>query len=119
MDPDHCLKENSYRDLEEEEEESSESELELRSRRRDFFFLDTTLCIHKENSSLTSISKRTALIFIYSFCVRYSTLLHLPPPSDSTVSEDAGIESRTFANLALKARRSSHSARSHPHRFLL
>jgi hypothetical protein len=33
-------------------------------------------------------------------CVRYSTLLHLPP-SDSTVSEDAGIEPRTVATFAL------------------
>jgi hypothetical protein len=60
------------------------------------------------------------------FYVPYSTLLHLPP-SDSTVSEDAGIEPRTVATLALTARRSTtrldfirparshlHSARSHP-----
>jgi hypothetical protein len=35
-------------------------------------------------------------------------------PSDSTVSEDAGIEPRTVATLALTARRSNHLARSHP-----
>jgi hypothetical protein len=35
-------------------------------------------------------------------------------PSDSTVSEDAGIEPRTVATLELTARRSNHSARSHP-----
>jgi hypothetical protein len=35
-------------------------------------------------------------------------------PSDSTVSEDAGIEPRTVATLALAVRRSSHSATSHP-----
>jgi hypothetical protein len=34
--------------------------------------------------------------------------------SDSTVSEDAGMEPRTAATLALTARRSNHSARSHP-----
>ncbi len=34
-------------------------------------------------------------------------------PSDSTVSENAGIEPRTVASLALKTRRSNHSARSH------
>ncbi len=34
-------------------------------------------------------------------------------PSDSTVSEDAGIETRTVATLALTARRSNHLARSH------
>jgi hypothetical protein len=33
-------------------------------------------------------------------------------PSDSTVSEDAGIEPRTVATWALTARRSNHSARS-------
>jgi hypothetical protein len=35
-------------------------------------------------------------------------------PSNSTVSEDAWIEPRTVATLALTARRSNHSARSHP-----
>ncbi len=34
--------------------------------------------------------------------------------SDFTVSEDAVIEPRTVANLTLAARRSNHSARSHP-----
>jgi hypothetical protein len=34
-------------------------------------------------------------------------------PSDSTVSEDAGIEPRTVATTALTIRRSNHSARSH------
>ncbi len=36
-------------------------------------------------------------------------------PSDSTVSEDAGIEPRTVATTALTVRRSNQSARSHPH----
>ncbi len=36
-------------------------------------------------------------------------------PSDSTVLEDAGIEPRTDASLALTARRSNNSAISHPH----
>jgi hypothetical protein len=35
-------------------------------------------------------------------------------PSDSIVSEDAGIELRTFATLAFAVRRSNHSASSHP-----
>ncbi len=35
-------------------------------------------------------------------------------PSVSTVCEDAAIEPRTVATLALAARRSNHSARSHP-----
>jgi hypothetical protein len=37
-------------------------------------------------------------------------------PSDFTVSEEAGIEPRTVATLALKARRSNHPAKSHTHR---
>jgi hypothetical protein len=35
-------------------------------------------------------------------------------PSDSTVSEDAGIEHRTVATTALAVRRPNHSARYHP-----
>ncbi len=36
-------------------------------------------------------------------------------PSDSTVSEDAGIDPRTVATMALTAGRPNHSARSHLH----
>jgi hypothetical protein len=36
-------------------------------------------------------------------------------PSDSTVSEDAGIEPRAVATTALAVRRSNHSTRSHPY----
>jgi hypothetical protein len=39
-------------------------------------------------------------------------------PSDSTVSEDAGIEPRTVATMALTARRSNHLARFHFHTWL-
>jgi hypothetical protein len=68
-------------------------------------------------SPAISVGKRTALpkqgdFWIFCF-VLYSTLLHLPP-SDTTVSEDAGIEPRTVATLALAVRRSNHSARSRP-----
>jgi hypothetical protein len=35
-------------------------------------------------------------------------------PSDSTVSEDAGIEASTVATLTLEVTRSNHSAISHP-----
>jgi hypothetical protein len=35
-------------------------------------------------------------------------------PSDSTETEDAGIEPRIVATLALTVKRSYHSARSHP-----
>ncbi len=45
----------------------------------------------------------------------YSTPFHfICRRSDSPVSEDAGIEPRTVATLALAVRRSNHSARSHP-----
>jgi hypothetical protein len=35
-------------------------------------------------------------------------------PSDSTESEDAGIEPRTVAIIALAVRRSNHLAKSYP-----
>jgi hypothetical protein len=35
-------------------------------------------------------------------------------PSDSTLTENAGIDFRTTATTALAVRRSNHSARSHP-----
>jgi hypothetical protein len=47
-------------------------------------------------------------LIVFFFYVLYSTLLHMRP-SDSTVTEDAGIEPRTVATSALP------SARSHPH----
>jgi hypothetical protein len=40
----------------------------------------------------------------------------IPRPSDSTVSEAAGIEPRTVATTALAVRRSNHSARSQPNK---
>jgi hypothetical protein len=46
------------------------------------------------------------------FYVLYSSLLHLRP-SDSPVSEDAGIELRTVVTLSLVVRRAIHWARSH------
>jgi hypothetical protein len=49
------------------------------------------------------------VLFIY--VIQHCFISH---PSDSTVSEDAGIEPRTIAALALAARRSNHSVRSHP-----
>jgi len=44
-------------------------------------------------------------VIFYALC---STLLHLTPP-DFAVSEDAGIEPRTVATLALTVRRSNHA----------
>jgi hypothetical protein len=42
-------------------------------------------------------------------------VLFICRPSDSTVSQDAGMEPRTVATSALADRRSNHSASSHPH----
>jgi hypothetical protein len=39
-------------------------------------------------------AKKRRLLKKLKFYVLYSTLLRLPPPSDSTVYEDAGIEPR-------------------------
>ncbi len=72
-----------------------------------FFFLWVSCC------SLVSFFNRIFLDFIY---LHYSTLLHLPP-LDSTVSEDAGIEPRTIATLALTVRHSKPSDRSLPFLF--
>ncbi len=47
------------------------------------------------------------LMYVIQHCFIYR-------PSDSTVSEDAEIETRTVATLALTARRSNNLARSHP-----
>jgi hypothetical protein len=46
-------------------------------------------------------------------CTLFNTVF-ICLPSDSTVSEDAGIEPRTVATLAMAVRRTNHSARSHP-----
>jgi hypothetical protein len=48
------------------------------------------------------------------FYVLYSTLLNHHRPLDFSVSEDAGIEPRIVATLALAIRHSNHSARSYP-----
>jgi hypothetical protein len=54
----------------------------------------------------------------FLFYVHYSILLHLTPlrfHCVATQSEEAGTEPRIVATLALTARRSNNSARSHPH----
>jgi hypothetical protein len=50
-------------------------------------------------------------IFLNFFYFFYYIHCLICRPSDSTVSEDAGIEPRTVATLALTARRSDHLAR--------
>ncbi len=59
--------------------------------------------------------KKGGTFWIFSFYVRYSTLLHLPPLRFHVSEEDAGIDRQDCCDLALTARRSYHSARSHPH----
>jgi hypothetical protein len=51
------------------------------------------------------------LFFTFMYVIQHCFIWH---PSDSTVSEDAGIEPITVATLALTVRRSNHLARSHP-----
>ncbi len=51
-------------------------------------------------------------IFFFLYVIQYFFICH---PSDSTVSEDDGIEPRTVATLVWTVRRSNHSAKSHPH----
>ncbi len=50
-------------------------------------------------------------LLVLQHCIQHCFICR---PSDSTISEDAGIESRTGATTALAFRRSNHSARSHP-----
>ncbi len=51
-------------------------------------------------------------LFLFSK-VLYSMRLHLPP-SESPVSEDAGIEPGPVVNFPLEVSRSNHLARFHP-----
>ena len=55
---------------------------------------------------------RNYIIYFLKYLIQHSFVCY---NSDSAVSEDAGIEPRTVETLALTARRSNHSARSHPH----
>ncbi len=54
-------------------------------------------------------------MFFFSFFLFMYVIQHcfICLPSDSTASVDAGTETRTVATLALTARRSDHSAKSH------
>ncbi len=52
--------------------------------------------------------------FFGFLCISFIQHCFICRPSDSTVSEDAGIEPMTVATSALAVRHSSHSATSHP-----
>ncbi len=62
---------------------------------------------------VNTVLKGDFFIFIFMCGIQHCLICR---SSDSTVSEDAGIEPRTVATLTLTGRRSSHSARSHPYR---
>ncbi len=51
---------------------------------------------------------------VFGFFLNFIQHCFFSRPSDSTVSEDAGIEPRTVAASTLAVRRSNHSAGSHP-----
>ncbi len=58
------------------------------------------LVLHSYANALESTTELFSSGGFYGFLVIYSTLLHLPP-SNSTVSEDAGIEPKTVANVSI------------------
>jgi hypothetical protein len=76
------------------------------------FYVSEQLCLF---CMYEKREKNILLIFVFFFflCTLFNTFICRP--SDSTVSEDAGIEHRAVATLALTARRSYHSAGSHTH----
>ncbi len=87
-----------------------------------YLSLPTSWQLQVEMVQSESIASRNSNTFILSYCQwLISCFMYdiqhcfICRPSDSTVSEDAGIEPRTVATLALTARSSNHSARSHPH----
>ncbi len=75
-------------------------------------FFSTVYPIVMALHAMHNLKQRDFFGFLMYFIQRCFTC----HPSDSTVSEDAGIELRTVATLILAVRRfdSDHSARSHP-----
>jgi len=70
------------------------------------------ICKYFKNHGLESLKGnflKLKTFFMYN--IQHCFICH---PSDSTVSEDAGIEPRTVATTALAVIRSNHSARSYP-----
>jgi hypothetical protein len=54
----------------------------------------------------TKVKNKTNLFFIFMYVIQHCFICR---PSDSAVSEDAGIEPRIFATLALTAGRFNHT----------
>ncbi len=67
--------------------------------------------IPKEAATVYTINRGISWIFFSMVCIQHCFICR---PSDSAVSEDAGIEPRTVATSALAVRRSKHSSRSLP-----
>jgi hypothetical protein len=67
-----------------------------------------TANLHEEKNTYRGIF---LVFFLLMYVIQHCFICR---PSDSTVSEDAGIEPRTVTTLALTARRSNYLARSHP-----
>jgi hypothetical protein len=66
------------------------------------------------SSTLQSLSFKGGFFWIFFFFMYVIQHCFLCCPSDSIMSEDARIEPRIVATLALTARRSKHSGISHP-----
>ena len=78
-----------------------------------------TICVGKVNEcdgsqlNFADFNRGDFVGFFSMYC--FIQACFICGPSDSTVSEDAGIEPRTVATSPLAVRRSNHYARSHPH----
>ncbi len=77
-------------------------------------FLLHTNARQKFMKNLVPTGFESVKFFKFFLCMYFIQHCFICRPSDSTVSEDAGIEPRTVATAALAVRRSSHSATSHP-----
>ncbi len=65
------------------------------------------------NWDLFNFNRGFFWFFLFMYGIQHCFIFR---PSDSTVSEDAGIEPRTIVTPALAVRRNNHSTKSHPHR---
>ncbi len=104
--------------------------VELVSRIKDLSYIDlwpgTPFCLAWRGNSLKSgswlccmeLSAKAVKSFLFAvlawFFMCFIQRCFICRPSDSNVSEDAGIKLRTVVTLALAARCSNHSAKSHP-----
>jgi len=78
---------------------------------RIFLFSQRHLLLTLKPNSHGTTLKGFLFYFFFMYVIQHFFIFR---PSDSTVSEDAGILPRTDATLTLTARRSHHTARSHP-----